>query len=156
MFQRFRENFWSWADPLLRLAYGGGGGGGGKNYLAWRMAFTGHISGCYISTWSIARGKLKSDLGNHFERPRNNSCPNRASQKCNCGHTTFNTKVTLFLLGASKDVIWTSVFHEIFTLLAHSYIAPWIYAKVWLWYNLFTQKACAMGRHTAFNELCKN
>ena len=39
------------------------------------------IAGCYIPvcTSPIAQGKFKSDSGKHFERPRSNSCPNRAS-----------------------------------------------------------------------------
>ena len=46
--------------------------------------------------------------------------PESGKLKVYCGHTTFNPKITLFLFGASKNVIQASAFYLIICLVAHS------------------------------------
>ena len=72
-----------------------------------------HRARYYISTCPIARGKWKSDSGKHFERPRNNVQLLKLG-KLKSVLWTYNfqyRKNTLFLWGASKNIIRASVFH---------------------------------------------
>ena len=59
-------------------------------------------AGRYISTYPIAQGKYRSDSDKHFERPRNNSCPNQKKIKAYIGHVLSIQKIILFLLGPVK------------------------------------------------------
>ena len=77
-----------------------------KNYMKLSRLFAWKSDYFYEYTCTFRRvlhmhlpdcpGKVKSDLGKYFERPRNNSLPESGKLKVYCGHTSFNTKITLF------------------------------------------------------------